>query len=170
MAAQHSIFYFMKLKVILFAVILSAALLACAAMRGCFAPKHGSMRVQAVDAYTLEPISNARIIVPGCKNAVLTDDYGYAYFYDIPLDADPLFGKAYAAQWGETNIFAAAEGYLPYALLHAALRPNTLRHGPTLYLFPEGEAGVIITTVTEAPKQSDMLELFERLAVQYGES
>lgn len=50
---------------------------------------------------------------------------------------------------------------MPYALLHAAVYDNTLRLGPTLYLFPEGETGVNVTTMIESPKEADMQRLIE---------
>ena len=153
------IFYAMKDKRILIIIIASIALL-IAALSAANGIRRG-LRVQTVNAYTMEPIAGAYVVVAECKASAYTDSLGFAYLNDIPLLPNKLFANAIGCAWGEASLFAYAEGYLPYALLHAAVYDNTLRLGPTLYLFPEGEAGVNVTTMIESPKEADMQRLIE---------
>ena len=154
------IFYAMKDKRILIIIIASIALL-IAALSAASNIRRGSLRVQAVNAYTMEPIAGAYIVVAECKASAYTDSLGFAYLNDVPLLPNKLFADTIGCTWGETSLFAYAEGYLPYALLHVAVYDNTLRLGPTLYLFPEGETGVNVTTMIESPKEADMQKLIE---------
>lgn len=154
------IFYAMKDKRILIIIIASIALL-IAALSAANGIRRGSLRVQTVNAYTMEPIAGAYVLAAECKASAYTDSLGFAYLNDIPLLPNKLFADATGCPWGEASLFAYAEGYLPYALLHAAVYDNTLRLGPTLYLFPEGEAGVNVTTMIESPKEADMQRLVE---------
>ncbi len=125
------------------------------------APKTGSLRIQAVDAYTLEPIQDAYIIAARCGISAYTDELGFAYLNDVPFKPNALFSRVAECEWGEVELVALADGYMPYALLHALIYPNSLRLGPTLYLFPLGEEGVQVTTMTESPSEEDMLKLIE---------
>ncbi len=154
------IFYAMKDKRILIIIIASIALL-IAVLSAANGIRRGSLRVQAVNAYTMEPIAGAYIVAAECKASAYTDSLGFAYLNDIPLLPNELFAGTISCTWGEASLFAYAEGYLPYALLHAAVYDNTLRLGPTLYLFPEGETGVNVTTMIESPKETDMQKLIE---------
>lgn len=146
------IFYAMKDKRILIIIIASIALL-IAALSAANGIRRGSLRVQTVNAYTMEPIAGAYVVVAECKASAYTDSLGFAYLNDIPLLPNKLFADAIGCAWGEASLFAYAEGYLPYALLHAAVYDNTLRLGPTLYLFPEGETGVNVTTISNPPRK-----------------
>lgn len=154
------IFYVMKDKRILIIIIASIALL-IAVLSAANGIRRGSLRVQAVNAYTMEPIAGAYVVAAGCKKSVYTDALGFAYLNDIPLLPNKLFAGAIGCTWGEAGLFAYADGYLPYALLHVIVYDNTLRLGPTLYLFPEGETGVNVTTMIESPKEADMQKLIE---------
>lgn len=143
------------------AIIISLAVLAgiCAVLF--FSPKKGSLRIRALDAYTLEPVQGAYIIAARGEISAYTDRLGFAYINDVPFRPNTLFSRLAECEWGEVTLFAYADGYMPYALLHTQIYPNTLRLGPTLYLFPMGEEGVRVTTMTESPAEDDMLKLSE---------
>lgn len=127
------------------------------------APRKGSLRIQAVDAYTLEPIQGAYTIAAQSEASAYTDKLGYAYINDVPFRPNALFSRIAECEWGEVTLFAYADGYMPYALLHTLIYPNMLRLGPTLYLFPTGEEGVRVTAMTESPNEEDILRLYEYL-------
>ena len=151
----------MNKKRALIIIIALVVVLLTAALASAARARHGSLRVQAVNAYTLEPIEGAYVVAVGCGKSAYTDALGFAYLSDMPLLPNAAFTGPISCAWGEANLLAYAEGYLPYALLHATVYYDTLRLGPTLYLFPEGEAGVSVTTIIESPKEADMEKLIE---------
>ena len=164
-----SIFYSMKAKhsikntitAIIIALLLMAAAIFC--LTAFNRPASGSIRVRAINAYTLEPVANAKIVIAECKKAAYTDVNGFAYIYDVPVYRNELFYQNLGCDWGEVSIFSYADGYLPLALLHARVYENNLRLGPSLYMFPEGETGVRITTLIESPDEDEMQKLADML-------
>ena len=93
------IFYAMKDKRILIIIIASIALL-IAALSAANGIRRGSLRVQTVNAYTMEPIAGAYVVVAECKASAYTDSLGFAYLNDIPLLPNKLFADTIGCAWG----------------------------------------------------------------------
>lgn len=94
------IFYAMKDKRILIIIIASIALL-IAALSAANGIRRGSLRVQTVNAYTMEPIAGAYVVVAECKASAYTDSLGFAYLNDIPLLPNKLFADAIGCAWAK---------------------------------------------------------------------
>ncbi len=138
-------------KDILFLLLALAALLITLFVLFFFGAKsYGHISVYAVDAYSLEPVADAVVVLPQNGMQAETDARGKAEFYNIPIEKNPFLEKLYAQNFGQITVLCYKNGYQPYALFFAQIRPNKVREDLTLYLFPEGtEAGCVI----EAPPE-----------------
>lgn len=146
--------------------ILTLTLCAAAAITALFLyfsqKEYGHIRVSAVDAYTLSPVEGAIILLPDYDLQARTGKDGTVLISGIPVERHFQQNELLAMEAGECTLLAYAEGYLPYALLYTQVYPGSVRQGPTLYLFPEGEDDIDIISVVETPEYSWIRKLLEK--------
>ena len=124
--------------------------------------EYGHIRVSAVDAYTLNPIEGVMVVLPDSGLSAVTGRDGTVLISGIPIEKDRQQNRLLELHAGECTLLAYADGYLPYALLYMQVYPETIRKGPTLYMFPEGESSADIISVVETPEYSWIRELLAK--------
>ena len=154
------------------AVFVSLSLLALlfAVLRYLKPPQYGHVHLSVLDAYTLMPIQNAYVVLPEHGLAARTDGNGKALLTNIPVPRDKGRGGIPGKTYAEATMVAYGDGYTPCVLFYAHVFPDTLRSGPTIYLFPEQEENAI--AMIELPNEAWVRELIRSFAPEgfvYGE-
>lgn len=147
---------------IILAAILVSAVAFLAALTDNNDRFYGHISVYVVDAYTLAPMKNAKIVLPESGIEASCDSRGVALISSIPVDMDSPFIRLTGASYGEITMIVYAEGYLPCVWLKVHIYPSRIRNGPTIYMFPAGSEDVKVTVFTEAPDDTLMQDFTER--------
>ncbi|HOF99869.1 MAG TPA: hypothetical protein PK438_07805 [Clostridia bacterium] len=151
----------------IFIIFVSALLLAALALGASLARRakhYGHISVYVIDAYTLEPLENAAIVLPESGICAETDARGVALLYSVPIDMKSDFMLLTGAAYGEITLLAYADGYLPCVWLKVHMSPGRVCNGPTIYMFPEGRESVDVTVFTQAPDEELMRRFVEKYA------
>ena len=151
----------------IFIFFVSALLLAALALFASLARRakhYGHISLYVIDAYTLEPLANAAIVLPESGVAAETDARGVALLSCVPIDMKSDFMLLTGASYGEITMIIYADGYLPCVWLKVHVSPGRVRNGPTVYMFPENKESVDVTVFTEAPDEALMLDFVKKFA------
>ncbi len=151
----------------IFIICVSALLLAALALGASLARRakhYGHISLYVIDAYTLEPLDNAVVVLPESGIAAETDARGIAFLSSVPIDMRSDFMLLTGASYGEITLIIYAEGYLPCVWLKVHMSPGRVRNGPTIYMFPENKESVDVTVFAEAPDEAVMREFVEKFA------
>lgn len=124
--------------------------------------EYGHMDVSVVDAYSLEPLSNAILIFPDSGARAVTDKAGRAQVFGLPIHRHREQNKLLPQPYGECTLLVYREGYIPYALFYVQMHPGRIRSGPTVYLFPVYEGAPEVITIVESPPYDWARELAEK--------
>lgn len=139
----------------------AAAVCTILLISGCAANKKtGSLRVRAVDGFTSAPICGASITVPETGKTYKTSADGTAGELALPVLPDEGYEKLLPSGEGRVTLIVRAEGYTPYLLLYARVKPGVCRDIDVL-LFPE-DGTLPVFTVIEAPDEAWCRQLIER--------
>lgn len=123
---------------------------------------YGHLHIRVVDAYTLEPLSGATIVIADTNKSSISDKTGSCIFTGVPIQANSLHQHLVSQSWGECTILAEYEGYRPTVILHAQVEKNQMRNGPTVYMFPTETDDIEVAVIAESPKDEWINQLVEK--------
>ncbi len=135
---------------------------AAAAVLVCCICGFGHLHVRVVDAYTLMPIQNAKVIIPDTGKMLMSDSSGSCIFTGIPIRKNNLHNKLVRQNWGECTIISLYDGYRPTVIFNTRVDKNIMRSGPTVYMFPEELDDIEIAAIVESPDNKWISRLVEK--------
>ncbi|MDR0839826.1 MAG: carboxypeptidase-like regulatory domain-containing protein [Christensenellaceae bacterium] len=125
--------------------------------------EYGHLDVSVIDAYTLQPLAGAVLVVPESDQSARTDFDGRAQIFGVPILRTLAQSKLLPESYGTCTLLVYHEGYVPYALMFLRVPAGQMRNGPTIHMFPEGEGdGLRATTVVESPDYDWVCKLVEK--------
>lgn len=119
----------------------------------------GKICIAVYDGFTLEPIENAKVVIPEIDKTLYTGTDGKTDIITVPVLPDEHYNELKKQEYGRITVLVYADGYLPYGLFFAHVYPDTTR-SPNIWLFEDdgGEPFVII----ESPNPVWANEIIER--------
>ncbi len=138
------------------AFFITAAVVLCLAIGVCmlfWITAHngtGELYPLVVNAYTLEPVQNAHVIVPGIADEITGAD-GRAVLEHIPVRIQRTYDTAVSRDWGELTLLVYAQGYLPNAIFCVQVYAGESRSEVKIYMFPEDEQDREYTVIVQPP-------------------
>ena len=148
----------MKINMLIFLTLLPVlALLPGCGERDAYT---GSVRVRVLDGLDSTPIEGACVTVPETGERFLSRGDGRTDEMLLPVIPDAEYDALLPAECGRITLLVTAEGYTPYLLLYARVRPNEARRIDVL-MFPD-DGTLPVFTVIEAPDADWCGEFAER--------